>query len=1053
MDRKDNARWKKLRSLFAEALELAADDRDAFLREQCGDDAELREEIETLLASVAGETGVVDIAGIVGEAARDVVGKTETTHLDERVGNYKLIELVGKGGMGSVYLAERADERFDHRVAIKVLHSSQADADLVRRFQAERQTLANLDHPNIARLLDGGETESGIPYLAMDYVDGIPIDDYCDSHCLSVEERLRLFQKVCDAVDYAHRNLVVHRDIKPFNILVTEQGEPKLLDFGIAKFIDAAAHEHAMAVTREGNEALTPGFASPEQVRGEPITTATDVYSLGVLLYILLSGRSPYFVPSTNMAAVIRAICETEPSRPSTVVQQDKDADNTALDIVAARSTSVSKLRKLLAGDLDNIVMVALQKKPERRYSSAKALRDDLGHYLALEPVAAQPDSILYKTGKFVRRHRAAVIAALVFLAIIVGLPSFYSVKVAEQRDRAQLEAEKAARVSEFMLSLFENSNPAQAQGTSVTARSLLDQGALRIESELAEQPAIRAAMQDVMGGAYHGLGLYDDSQRLLDSAIATQRGLYGEAHPDVLQTHARLANLAGSKGLYEQSEAMYREAVEMSRTVHGDSSVATAMALASLANVVYEQGRLEESRGFYEEALGIHEQVSPGIDALKARTMHGYGWLLTNMGEFELSESTLRAAVEMIRDSMGQFHPEYPATLNHLAYLLMDTAQWDEAETVMREALDLSEQIYGGEHPDVSGNQFTLGTILQNKGQYEEAEALYRRGLASDIKILGAEHPYIATDKNNLAGALRLQGRHQEAAELYRESLLLNRKLHGTNHPETATSMANLAVALRSLGDFEEADGLFQASFEIRQRVLGDEHPATLTGQLNYANFLRGLGRLDEARVLLEDTVQKRRRVLGENHLMTMSATVSYGGLLAEMEEHTEALATVEPALASIRESVGDIHPETAHAIYTLAKVNDEGGDLAAAIAQYEESLALYRQILTPGHLDLARVLAGLGDTMVRNGHADEGLPYLEEAHSIAEARLPEGHWRRGVMQSVLGNCQSVLEMAGAEALLRQGRDLLLATRGAENRETLRAEQRLAEHLDRPGS
>ncbi|MEQ8208089.1 MAG: tetratricopeptide repeat-containing protein kinase family protein, partial [Woeseia sp.] len=404
---------------------------------------------------------------------------------------------------------------------------------------------------------------------------------------------------IADAVEYAHRNLIVHRDIKPSNILVNPAGEPKLLDFGIAKFIDSTALKYAVAPTLDGSAAMTPEFASPEQVRGEPITTATDIYSLGILLYLLLSGRRPYLQQATNMAAIARAICDTEPSRPSTVITLDSDPENTAPKIVASRRTSVNRLTKLLSGDLDNIVMMTLQKDPERRYPSARALSDDIESYLADKPVTARPESLVYRTGKFVRRNRWGVAATALIFTLIVGLPAYYSVKVTEQRNLAQLEAQKSAQVSDFLLSLFSMPDPDQAQGERVTARELLDQGSLRIEQELADQGAIRASMQDVMGGAYMGLGLYDQSQALLDSALRTRVSLFGAEHDEVLQTGTKIAELNTATGDFQKAESLYREALKLSRKLHGDDSLNAAMLLTGLAHAVYEQGRQEEARGF----------------------------------------------------------------------------------------------------------------------------------------------------------------------------------------------------------------------------------------------------------------------------------------------------------------------------------------------------------------------------------------------------------------------------------------------------------------------
>ena len=1048
MSTNDDPRWSKVKALFRAARELPRESRLSFLRDACGDDAAVLAEVSKLLQVDASDS---EFEAIIREAACDTVAATAEDNIDLRVGNYRLVELIGSGGMGNVYLAKRDDDQFEHRVAIKLLHTNLRDEKLIERFQVERQTLANLDHPNIAKLLDGGETDDGTPYLVMEYVDGVPINQYCDQHRQTVQQRLQLFRKVCAAVDYAHRSLVVHRDIKPSNLLVNNLGEPKLLDFGIAKFIGSAAANLAIAPTRQGQAVMTPEFASPEQVRGEPITTATDVYSLGVLLYILLSGRAPYFEHASNMAAIARAICDTEPSRPSTVVTQNDAQGDTVPDIVAARRTSAGKLAKLLTGDLDNIAMMTLQKEPERRYSSARALSDDVENYLTHKPVVARPDSLLYRAGKFVRRHRWGVSTSALLLVLVVGFPSYYSVRVSEQRDIAEQEAETADRVAAFMLSLFRTPDPDLAQGKTVTARELLDQGALRIEQELAEQPSVRAAMQDVMGGAYQGLGLYAQSQSLLDHALRTRISLHGDEHIDVLETASRIADLATSTGDYQKSEALYIEALQLSRKLHGEDSPSAAALLTGLANALYEQGRHGESRTHYEMALAMHERLSqePGMD--KAITMHGYGWLLTNMADFEAAEAILQSAVTMLRETAGDFHPEVAAAMNHLTYALMDSGQWDAAEINMREGLALNTRIYGDSHPSVSGDLFTLGTILQQTGKFAEAESLYRRGLAIDLEYLGESHPYIASDKNNLAGILKSRGNYQEAVALYRESLALNEQLLGKEHPETATSMSNLGLTLLQLGEFDAARDYFTEALRIRIKALGGDHPATLSSRNIYAIYLRLNEDFDASRAMFETSLENRTRVLGETHTSTINTLLGLSELLRDMALLDEAAARASQAQSVVDSTLDKLHPISIRTTVVRATILDRAGDTGPALLLYEDALARYRLILPENDPRLARALIASGDLIARAGQPATALPLLEEALVIREAILPDGHWEIAIAQSVLGSCQGALGLPGADAMLLRARDTLVKTRGAGNREARLASARLAAHRDAP--
>lgn len=1044
--------WEKIEAAFEHAVSLEPPARAAYLEELRDEDGPLHTVIERMLREDEDAAGALE--GPVTAAAASFARSTSDRWVGEAFGNFRAVSRIASGGMSAVYLGERADGQFDQDVAIKLVAGSFRSEELIARFRTERQILASLKHPYIAQLHDGGTTEDGTPYLVMEYVDGLPIDEYCDGEALDIDARLRLFGKVCRAVDFAHRNLIVHRDLKPSNILVTGDGTPKVLDFGIAKPLEEATFSRTIVHTQEFSRAMTPEYASPEQVRGENITTATDVYSLGVLLYRLLTGRMPYATSGANVAAITQAICDTDPLRPSTVVARQSsgqgDDESSQADIAAGRATSLPKLRKLLSGDLDNIVLAALQKEPARRYASAKDLDDDIERYLASKPVEARADSLWYRANRFVVRNKVGVATSAIILALLVGFPSFYSVQVAQQRDRAELEAEKSASVAEFMQSLFDSSNPAVAQGESVSARSLLDEGARRIDADLAGQPALRAAMQDVMGGAYLGLGLYDQAGPLLENALGTRLNLHGRDHPDVLQTLTKLAGHAAQTGDNAASETRALEALEISRNVHGEESLPTAGLYAVLGSAVYDLGRRDEARGHFQRALTIYDAVSETETPEKAAALRRYGWLLTNAGEFEEAESVFLQALEILKASSGERHPGVQAVLNQLAYVQMDTGQWDAAEVTMREALSLGIDVFGEEHPDTSANFATLATILQNKGELDEAERLFRRTLDLDLRLLGAGHPYIAMDKNNLAAVRLDQGAYDDAERLYRESLALNLEINGPDHTETMTSMSNLGLLLARIGAFEEAGNNFNEALDGRRRVLGDEHPATLTSQYLVANHLYASGEFETAKALFEDTIEKRRRVLGDRHPLIANISIAYGELLSDMGQSDTALAAVELARDINIEAYGDDHPSIARSYLALATVTAASGDASAARALFEESLSRYRDQLTDDHPQLAAVLTAYGEQLAADGEAQTALPMLEDALSIRKARLPAGHWLTGVALSVLGGVQSQLGNADGGAALEEGLAMLVAARGDRHFETVRAAERLAAHRRR---
>jgi serine/threonine protein kinase len=532
-------RWLRIEYLFYAALELE-DGRTAFLDEACGGDAELRKEVESLLNSSGQTMGFLKQP--VLQAAQQI---TEEESLSgKRIGAYQLLRQIGEGGMGKVYLAARADDLYRKEVAIKTVQGGLGQSRaMLLRFRSERQILANLDHPNIARLLDGGITEDGLPYLVMEYVNGVRVDDYCRINKLGTEQRLQLFSIVCEAVEYAHKNLVVHRDIKPANILVTSDGVPKLLDFGIAKLLDPESSDSAQTLTSE--RMMTPEYASPEQVRGEQVTTSTDVYALGVLLYELLAGKRPFKLDTTSPFEMVRIICEQAPEPPSVVSRTNPEL-------------APPDAARKVGGDLDNIVLMAMRKEPSRRYVAVAALADDVKAYLTGYPVHARTDTWKYRSGKFVRRHRAAVAATAIVALALIG----FSIGMGLLAKRATRERLTAQRESQFLKGIFEAATPDQARGRQITARELLEQGAKRVDRELAGDPGLQGTMLDNIGRAYMSLGLYDQAEALLERAYTLRKKSLGDENADVASTLAALANDIRLQGHFSKAEPLFRQSL-----------------------------------------------------------------------------------------------------------------------------------------------------------------------------------------------------------------------------------------------------------------------------------------------------------------------------------------------------------------------------------------------------------------------------------------------------------------------------------------------------------
>ncbi|HEX6185320.1 MAG TPA: serine/threonine-protein kinase, partial [Pyrinomonadaceae bacterium] len=559
-----------------------------------------------------------------------------------RVGAYRVTGVIGQGGMAEVYRAVRDDDQFRKEVAVKVVRRGMVSEFTLARFRHERQILASLEHPNIARLLDGGATEDGLPYFVMECVEGRPITEYCEAGGLSTRRRLKLFRRVCAAVSYAHRNLIVHRDLKPSNVLVTGDGVPKLLDFGIAKLLAPESSPTAVTVARTMTAVrlMTPEYASPEQVRGETVTTAADVYSLGALLFELLTGERAHKLADRSLAEIERVICETEAERPSAVVSR--------------RAGVPFRLRRELAGDLDNIVLTALRKEPDRRYRSAEQLSEDVRRYLEGRPVTARQDTLGYRAGKFVRRHKASVAAAVAVFVLLVGFAAAMSVQAA----RIARERDRANAVTGFLVELFEVSDPGEARGNAITARELLDRGAVKIKDELRDQPEGQAALMDTMGSVYRKLGLYDSALPLAEEALRIRRQVHDERHADVAASLYNLATVHHAKGDYKAAEPLYREALAARRALFGAEHAETAASLNGLGLFLKDKGEYAEAEALLREALAARRSLFGGEHASVAETLNELGVLLKNRGDFRTAETLYREALAMRRRTLGDDHP-----------------------------------------------------------------------------------------------------------------------------------------------------------------------------------------------------------------------------------------------------------------------------------------------------------------------------------------------------------------------------------------------------------
>jgi len=922
-------RWPELDAIFAAALEKDAVERQGFLERSCGADLELRRELERLLsAAEASSEFLEDRAPLLqrlAEAHRSSI--LPTPEPGQRVGAYRLVREIGHGGMGVVYLAERADGTFEQKVALKLLGGwVRAPAEL-RRFQRERQILARVQHPNIARLLDGGVSEEGRPYFVMECVDGTAIDRYCDERRLTVRERLELFLEVCAAVELAHRNLVVHRDIKPGNVLVTAEGRPKLLDFGIARLLRDEEEEAEDAVTRTGVRPMTPEYASPEMVEGGPVGTASDIYQLGALLYQLLTGSPPHRLRGRSISEVERVVRTVEVERPSAAVTRAgadagvKVPSQSGLALV--RGTTPDRLRRRLRGDVDNIVLTALRKEPERRYGSVEQLASDVRRHLGGHPVRARPDTLAYRSSKFVLRHRFGVATAGLAAVLLVG----FALAMAQQARRTAHERDRAEQVTRFLVDLFQSSDPDAVRGDTLTVRRVLEEGAQRVRTELIRQPEIRATLLSVIGGVDRSLGLHDEARPLLEEAVAIRRQVLDPDDPQLGDALSTLGLLLIDKGDGTAAEPILAEALRIARVSRGDVDTLVARTLNAYALALHVQGRVQEAESLYREASTIYRQAPGAPSVAYADALDNLGWILSSREDYAGADSVFGEALELRRRVLPAGHPAVARSLRALAYVREMEGRYPEAEALARESLELRRALYGEEHQIVADALLALAGSVKWQGRLDEAEALYRESLSVYERILGENTPEVAHVLANLGLTLRDVGRLDDAEVAMRRSLSIYRDRLGNGNVSTMVVANSLGSILERKERLEEAETLYRATLANARDAFPGDHPqvSRLLMSLGWLELVRGDA--IEAEPHLREGLAMLRRMYPEGHVAVDRAQVSLGQCLVALQRYQEAEALLLEAYRRLMKVRGGDEPNVARARTALIRLYRESG------------------------------------------------------------------------------------------------------------------------------
>lgn len=870
-----NNMHEQVTTIVAHARGLNTRDRGDYVRRACGADETLLSHVLQALGDALGEKAAQEQGFWDEVAVGESMRATPLESLEgQRLGHYRIVRKLGSGGMGDVYLADRADEEYQQRVALKIVRGGLFSPQIQSRLRMERQILATLQHPNIARLLDGGRAPDGTPYLVMEYIDGEPIDIYCDRHKLSVEARLQLIRTICGAVHYAHQNLIVHRDLKPNNILITPDGVPKLLDFGIAKLLDSRHSAHTLAVTHFEYRVMTPAHASPEQVRGDVITTASDIYVLGVLLYELLCGKRPFHLVGTSLTDMERIICEQEAPTPSvTVSRLDAESPELMADVAARRSTTSPRLQKQLRGDLDNIVGMAMRKDPERRYASAEQLAADIEHHLSGQPVLATSDTWLYRTQKFISRHAwsvAAGVAVVITLAAFSAVTYLQAQRIAEERDVATAERTRAEQISSFLVELFELSDPSRSRGNQITAREMLDIGARRIRLGLNEQPETRATLLGTIGRVYGSMGLYESSVELLEDALKSRVRIHGEHHAEVALAQVALGNALCDRGQLDKCSEHLNTALLMQNELLGANDVAIAPTLQAHGRLAQLRGELDLAERYFDDSLAIYRQHQQDRTPAAASVMNELASLHTYRNDYERAATLYRAALDIDRQALGNDHPSVGMHELNLAFTLQSQGKLDEAAPLYTESLQILGKVLGEAHPMTLDATSNYGRFLHRRGHLAEAEQVLTRVVDLDRKARGDTHPFVGHDLVSL-GMLRVDaGNPAQAQQDFSAALAIYSASLPADHPFAASALSGLGRAQLEQGRLKEAEQTLRQASQIASKSLTADSPQLAAINSSLGRALLAQKRAAEAAPLLQASYPILSRAQGEDAVIT---------------------------------------------------------------------------------------------------------------------------------------------------------------------------------------
>ncbi|MBE0552034.1 MAG: serine/threonine protein kinase [Ignavibacterium sp.] len=812
----------KVRELFDEASRLSTDERELYLNQKCANDLELKKEILSLFDSLGNTKDFLEEPLTIVEQNKS--GFTDP-YIGKQIGNYLIEGEAGIGGMGLVYSGKRNDKEFEHKVAIKILKHGITSEYLLKRFQIERQTLANLQHKNIARLLDGGRTADGLPFLVMEFIDGTPITEFCNKEKLSIQARLKIFRKVCEAVQYAHQNLVIHRDLKPGNILVTKDGAPKLLDFGIVKLIDEDLVDATEGLTRTGVWHLTPEYASPEQIKGEKITTASDVYSLGVLLYQILTGLQPYKITNSSPAAISKIITEEKIQKPSEKVK-DKSETHTESKLFLN-----DKISNQLKGDLDNIVSKAMHKDPARRYVSVEQFSDDIRRHLSGLPVIAQKDTAGYRLSKFIQRHKVGFVSSIGFIVFLIAsmIAILWQANVAaSERDNAKIEAQKVETVNKFLQDMLSSVDPTEI-GRDVKVYDVLKKASDDVENDFTNHPEIEAAVRKTIGKTLTNLGEFDEAEPHLIESLELNNKVYGNKSYQSAESMHELALYYHWIGEFNLADSLYAKSILIFRQNEDSPPRALASTLNDFGILKQDQASYKESLKLLKESYNIFLKYNGEKDRDVASTLNNLALTLESLNDIDGAEKYYQKSLEVYLELYGPNRPEISTLYNNLAYIYIDKEDLNKAEEYFRKSLELKIKTLGNNHSLVGLAYMNLGALEYTMKKFETSESNLLKALNNFNTSLNSNHVWLGLT-DFWYGKILIEKSQYKAAEKYiRTALSIYKKNYPKDHPNEISANAELGIALFYQKKYTEAEKLLLNGYESIKVIKGEKNHNTI--------------------------------------------------------------------------------------------------------------------------------------------------------------------------------------------------------------------------------